>query len=36
MAAIILSLVIGYWVVRKSRPNRVTHDEQQDCKTENR
>ncbi len=35
MAAIILSLVVGYWIVKKSRPSRVAHDEQQDCKTEN-
>ena len=36
IAAIILSLVGGYWVVRKSKRSSVAHDEQQDCKTDNR
>jgi uncharacterized membrane protein (DUF373 family) len=35
MAAIILSLVVGFWIVRKSRPNRVAHDEKPGCATDN-
>ncbi len=36
IAAIILSLVVGFWVVRRSRSRPGGHDEQQDCKTEHR
>ncbi len=36
IAAVIFSLVAGYWVARRNKSNRVALDEQQDCKNENR
>ncbi|MGB5669787.1 MAG: phosphate-starvation-inducible PsiE family protein, partial [Sedimenticolaceae bacterium] len=34
IAAVILSLVAGYWVATKNKPSKATLDEQQDCKNE--